>query len=182
MKVALEKKNNNIAEYVLYMWQIEDLLRAFQFDLAVLEKNVFGVFSNEESERKEISEWYTNLIEMMEVEKIKEQGHLQITMNVVLDLNTLHVELLKNSAEEKYRDLYYKAAPNLHEFEKKIKNKDTNEAEMMFLGLYGLLMMRIQKKNISDETELAMKSFSDLMALLTKKYHAREEEEKTKWL
>ena len=182
MKVAKEKKNSNIAEYVLYMWQIEDLLRAFHFDLVALEKNVFGIFSNEESERKEILEWYTNLVEMIETEKILEHGHLQITMNVVLDLNTLHVELLKRPEEEKYRELYYKAAPNLHEFEKRIKNKDTNEIEMMFLGLYGLLMMRIQKKDISEETEMGMKTFSDLMAALTIKYHEREEEEKTKWL
>ena len=116
------------------------------------------------------------------MEQIKEEGHLQVTKNVVLDLNTLHVELLKDPSEEQYRNLYYKAAPNLHEFEKKIKNKETNEVEMMFLGLYGLLMMRIQKKDISDETELAMNTFSDLMAALSQKYHSREEEEKTKWL
>ncbi len=182
MKVAREKKKNNIAEYVLYMWQIEDLIRAFQFDIAVLEKNVFGVFSEEESERKEIQEWYSNLVQMMEMEQKKEQGHLQVTKNVVLDLNTLHVELLKDPSEEQYKSLYYKAAPNLHEFEKKINNKEANEVEMMFLGLYGLLMMRIQKKDISDETELAMQTFSDLMAALTQKYHSREEEEKTKWL
>jgi hypothetical protein len=182
MKVSREKKRNNIAEYVLYMWQIEDLIRAFQFDITALEKNVFGLFSEEESERKEIQDWYSNLVQMMEMEQIKEQGHLQVTKNVVLDLNTLHVDLLKNPAEEQYRNLYYKAAPNLHEFEKKIKNKDTNEVEMMFLGLYGLLMMRIQKMDISEETEIAMKTFSDLMAALSQKYHAREEEEKTKWL
>jgi hypothetical protein len=182
MKVAREKKKNNIAEYVLYMWQIEDLIRAFKFDINALEKNVFGLFSAEASERKEIQEWYSNLVQMMEMEKIKEQGHLQVTKNVVLDLNTLHVELVKNPTEEAYRSLYYKAAPNLHEFEKKIKNKETNEVEMMFLGLYGLLMMRIQKKEISEETELAMKTFSDLMAVLTQKYHAREEEEKNEWL
>lgn len=182
MKVSREKKKNNIAEYVLYMWQIEDLIRAFQFDIDTLEKNVFGIFSNEVSERKEIQEWYSNLVQMMEMEQVKEQGHLQVTTNVVLDLNTLHVQLLKDPTEEKYRNLYYKAAPNLHEFEKKIKNKDTNEVEMMFLGLYGLLMMRIQKKEISEETGLAMQTFSDLMAALTKKYHEREEEEKTNWM
>ncbi|NJO92724.1 MAG: DUF4924 family protein [Chloroflexia bacterium] len=53
---------------------------------------------------------------------------------------------------------------------------------MMFLGLYGLLMMRIQKKDISDETELAMQTFSDLMAALSQKYHDREEEEKSEWM
>jgi len=181
MKVAKEKKKSNIAEYVIYMWQLEDLLRAFHFDINALEKNVFGEFSNNDTERKEIQEWYKSLVEMMEIEQIKEKGHLQVTKNVMLDLNTLHVELLKNPAEEKYRELYYLAAPNFYEFQKKIP-KEIHEVEMMFLGLYGLLMMRIQKKEISEETEMAMKSFSDLMSLLSQKYHQREEKEKTEWM
>jgi len=182
MIVAREKKKKNIAEYVLYMWQLEDLIRAYNFDIQALEKEVFEVFSGDESLRQEFYTWYGDLIQMMEMENIKESGHLQITKNVVLDLNTLHVSLLKIPEENEYRDLYYKAAPNLFEFQKKIKDPETNEVEMMFLGMYGLLMMRMKKSVISDETELAMKTFSDLLALLTKKYHEREENEKKEML
>ncbi len=181
MKIAQEKKTNNIAEYVLYMWQIEDLIRSFGFDIPKLESQIYGVFSEQEDERAAITEWYDNLVQMMQLEHISEQGHLQITTNVILDLNTLHVELLKNPAEQEYRELYYKAAPNLQEFEQKITNKDTNEVEMMFIGLYGLLMMRIGKKTISPDTENAVKTFSDLVAALAQKYHQREKDEKTKW-
>lgn len=181
MKVAQEKRKNNIAEYVLYMWQLEDLLRAFKFDIQALEKNVFGVFSTDEIERKRFIEWYNNIIQMMEMENIQVKGHLQVTKNVMLDLNTLHVELLKTPGEEKYREYYYQAAPNFYEFQKKIP-KEIHEVEMMFLGLYGLLLMRIQKKEISKETEAAMKTFSNLLALLSQKYHAREKREKEEWL
>lgn len=31
MDIALAKRRENIAEYILYLWQIEDLLRALQF-------------------------------------------------------------------------------------------------------------------------------------------------------
>ncbi|MFN8257960.1 MAG: DUF4924 family protein [Bacteroidales bacterium] len=179
MRVALEKKQNNIAEYVLYMWQLEDLLRAFEFNIEELEKNVFKTFSGDDAKRKEIFEWYSNLVQMMEMENIKKTGHLQITKNIVLDLNNLHIQLLKSPEEAEYRELYYKAAPNLYEFQKKIHEKDTGEVEMMFIGLYGLLMMRIQKNDITEETELAMKTFSDQLSLLAKKYHEREEKEKT---
>jgi hypothetical protein len=182
MIVSREKKKKNIAEYVLYMWQIEDLIRAFHFDIDALEKDVFGEFSNKPELRAEFREWYGNLVQMMEMENIKEKGHLQITKNVVLDLNTLHVDLLKSPDEMEYRELYYKAAPNLYEFQKKIKNPHTNEVDMMFMGLYGLLMMRIKKSVISDETELAMKTFSDLMAVLAQKYHQREKKEQEEWL
>ncbi len=181
MKIAQEKKASNIAEYVLYMWQVEDLIRSFDFDISELERKIYGVFSEQEEERAKIKEWYSNLVQMMQLENILKQGHLQITTNVILDLNTLHVELLKNPVEQKYRELYYKAAPNLREFEQKITNKETNEVEMMFMGLYGLLMMRMSKKTVSPDTESAIKTFSNLVAVLAQKYHKREEEEKTKW-
>lgn len=172
----------NIAEYVLYMWQLEDLLRAFKFDIDKLEENIFNSFAQSSETRETIRQWYSNLIQMMELEHIKETGHLQIIKNIVLDLNTLHVQLLKSPEENNYRELYYKAAPNLYEFQKKIHAKETNEVEMMFIGLYGLLMMRINKREINEETELAMKTFSDQLALLSQKYHLREEKEKTEWI
>ena len=31
MLIALQKRKENIAEYILYLWQVEDLLRALQF-------------------------------------------------------------------------------------------------------------------------------------------------------
>lgn len=182
MIVANEKKKSNIAEYVLYMWQLEDLIRAFKFDIYELEKKVFGMFSENPVLRSQIVEWYSNLVQMMEMENIKQTGHLQITKNIVLDLNTLHVSLIKAPEEVKYRELYFKAAPNLFEFQKRLTDPETNEIEMMFLGLYGLLMMRIKKAEINEETEMAMKTFSDLLALLTNKYHEREEKEKKEFL
>ena len=36
MLIAKQKRQENIAEYVLYMWQLEDMLRACNFDVDVL--------------------------------------------------------------------------------------------------------------------------------------------------
>ena len=33
MIVAEQKRKENVAEYILYMWQIEDTIRALDFDL-----------------------------------------------------------------------------------------------------------------------------------------------------
>ena len=33
MIVARQKRKENIAEYLLYMWQVEDLIRANRFDM-----------------------------------------------------------------------------------------------------------------------------------------------------
>jgi len=33
MFITQQKKKENIAKYILYMWQIEDVIRAYNFDI-----------------------------------------------------------------------------------------------------------------------------------------------------
>lgn len=38
MIIASQKKKENIAEYLLYMWQIEDIIRAYGLDIDQIQK------------------------------------------------------------------------------------------------------------------------------------------------
>ena len=40
MFVAKQKRHENIAEYLLYMWQVEDILRALHFDPAEIHRYI----------------------------------------------------------------------------------------------------------------------------------------------
>lgn len=181
MIVAKEKKQNNIAEYVLYMWQVEDLIRAFKFDLNLMEQHVFGSFADTLELKAEIRNWYADIVQMMELEQIKTTGHLQVTKNVIADLNELHKALVKSGSDASYMTAYHKAAPNIFELTKKLDSESTNDVQTMFHGLYGLLLMRLKKKKITDETTAAMATFSGLLARLAKKYHERDKKERTQW-
>ncbi|MCF6241990.1 MAG: DUF4924 family protein [Bacteroidales bacterium] len=182
MIIANKKKKENIAEYILYMYQIEDLIRAFNFDLDKLEQNVFGSFTQDKQKKKEIREWYGNLIQMMDLEQIKEKGHLQIVKNIVKDLDDLHKSLLNNPAEIDYQTKYHKAVPNIAELAAKMQVQNPSETEVMFHGLYTLILLRLRKQEITQETMAAMETFSSLLALLSQKYHEREKKERTEWM
>ena len=58
MLIAKELRKTNIAEYILYMWQIEDLLRACGFDENLIEQKLVARFNAEEIQRQEILAWY----------------------------------------------------------------------------------------------------------------------------
>ncbi|MDE5812911.1 MAG: DUF4924 family protein, partial [Muribaculaceae bacterium] len=59
MITASQKKKENIAEYLLYMWQIEDMIRAFGLDLDRIQVNIVDKHSGlTEEQRKEMTEWY----------------------------------------------------------------------------------------------------------------------------
>ena len=66
MFTASQKRKENIAEYLLYMWQIEDLIRANDLDMDKIKENVIDRYTNlTENQRKEMTEWYESLIDMM---------------------------------------------------------------------------------------------------------------------
>jgi len=171
MLIAKQKKEENIAEYLLYMWQIEDIIRAYHLDIEVIQKNIIEQFNSNEETKKEIREWYENLIQMMQLENIQEKGHLQINKNIVSDLNDLHLELLQDPKEIQYNALFFKTLPFLVEFRNKTKaGTETDDIELALNALYGILLLRLQKKEISKETMQAVEQIGKLLVNLSVKW------------
>ncbi|MDE6085042.1 MAG: DUF4924 family protein, partial [Muribaculaceae bacterium] len=83
MKIASQKRKENIAEYLIYMWQIEDIIRANNLDIDKIKANIIDKFQDLSPEqKKELTEWYESLIDMMRREDITQKGHLQLSKNV----------------------------------------------------------------------------------------------------
>jgi hypothetical protein len=167
MLVAREKRRKNIAEYVLYMWQIEDTLRALQFDMNLIEERIIPQFKQTGHVLDEIRDWYTNLILSMHEEGIKKSGHLKIVSSLITELGELHKRMLFENRAPDYQKLYSIAKPNIDAFRSKLQMPDISEVEVCFYGLYGLLLLRLKKKDISPETAAAMQSFSNILGLLS---------------
>ncbi len=171
MKIAQALKEKNIAEYLLYMWQVEDLIRANDCDPDKLKANVIVQFPAED--RPALEEWYGNLVEMMRAEGVKERGHLQINRNVLQELTELHARLLASTRYPFYNAAYFKALPFIVELRQKNGHKDEPELETCFEALYGVLLLRLQKKEITPATETALKAISSFLSMLAN-YYARD--------
>jgi len=179
MFIAQEKKKNNIAEYILYMWHVEDLLRAFKLDIQLIKDHVITPLQYSEEQTKKIIRWYDGLIEMIKEEGIEENGHLLFIKNTLSDLTDLHISIMRQDTETAYQQQYFYALPYIKELiSKSGANPETadtlSEIESSFEGLYGLWMMRLKKKEITTQTEEAFKYISSFIANLTHKYHETE--------
>jgi hypothetical protein len=175
MIIAQEKRKTNIAEFILYMWQVEDLIRASGFDLNRVNESVIRKFNLPEEKLDEIRSWYSNLIILMAEERIVEKGHMSFLNNLIRELNDLHLRLLQSPDEQKYQELYRAARPNVKTFMEKSPDTFSSEIEACFTGLYGYLMLRLQKSEVSGETKEAMVSFSNLLAALSTRFREIEE-------
>ena len=169
MFVAKELRKNSIAEYLLYMWQMEDLIRVYGCSLPVIKREYINKFDFTEEQKEEELDWIGNLIRMMNEEGKREYGHLQINEVLLKDVCDLHHRLLQSSKFPFYNAAYYKSLPFIVELRNK-GDKDINEIETCLDALYGIMMLRLQKKAISPETEKAIKEITTLVGLLSDYY------------
>ena len=171
MITASQKKRENIAEYLLYMWQIEDLIRANNLDIDKIQTSIIDQYKNLTPEqKKEMRDWYESLIDMMRREGVIEKGHLQLNKNVIIALDDLHRRLLADSKFAAYSAQFYHTLPIIVELRAKAGEDKAGEIETLFNALYVILMLRLQGKEISEETAQAAAQISKFLALLSHYY------------
>ncbi len=175
MIIAQLKRKENIAEYLLYMWQIEDIIRANKLDIDLINQNLISKYNVDEKQRNEIKYWYESLIKMMELENVRQSGHLQINKNVIIRLADLHQELLKSPKFPEYGAVFYKTLPYIVELRAKAGENKAGELETCFNALYGMLMLRLQGREVSESTMQAITQISSFLSLLSSLYKKNEE-------
>jgi hypothetical protein len=142
-------KKNNIAEYILYLWQIEDYLRAFP-------------------QQAETSQELHDLSQMMHEENILEHGHLQLAKNALGELEDLHNDLLDQEAT--YRAAIIQLTPSLNLLKAKTDRPTMSDMETCLIFLYQIMLLKLQKHPISSDTEAVQQQVTKVLQYLSKTY------------
>lgn len=167
MYTASQLRKENIAQYLLYMWQVEDIIRANGLDIDRIGRDIISQYP--EAQRKALHEWYESLIDMMRREEVTEKGHLQMNRNIIGSLADLNRRILEDHDPrfDTYRKEFYDALPFIVELRAKAGGNKAGEIETCFNALYGILLLRLQKKEITPETQRAIEKISSFIALLS---------------
>lgn len=181
MRIAQQKLQENIAEYILYMYQIEDVIRGFQLDIDRIMNEFVRPQLPDESFLPAYRRWYEGLIYDMKSERITESGHRMELQEILVELSYLHNSLLTVVNDERYKTIYDAALPFIDDLKEKSNLKDKNQIEICFHGLYMKLLLRLQNKEISAETEEAFDSMRVILAYLSRAYHQMKNGEGQYW-
>jgi flagellin-specific chaperone FliS len=176
MFISQELRKTNIAEYLLYMWQVEDVIRAFGCQLSRIRREYVAQFDYSDEQREEVVDWYGNLIRMMNEEGCREKGHLQINRVTLQLLTELHLQLLASPKFPFYNTAYYKVLPFIVELRSRGANKEEGEIETCLNLLYGVMMLRLQKKEVTQNTQHAVREISNFLGMLSDYYKKDKEE------
>jgi hypothetical protein len=172
MFIASKLKKENICEYLLYMWQVEDMLRAFELNIDLLNEKIISAYHVEnEAERKSLYEWYESLIEMMRLENVQEKGHLQLNKNVIIDLVDFHELILKSGEVPSYNAKFFHVLPFINQLRTK-SEVGLTDIELCFNFMYGIMLLRMKKTEIKPETNQTLTEISKYVVLLAKNYQA----------
>lgn len=145
----MRSKKDNIAEYILYLWQMEDYLRAFP-------------------QNAEATPELHDLNEMMHREGIVEGGHLALANNALSEVEELHAQLLDEDAL--YRAAMIRLRPALNLLKAKTDRPTMSDIEACFVLLYQIMMLRLQKREITPETADVQQRATQVLTFLSRAY------------
>ena len=172
MLIALQKRRENIAEYILYLWQVEDLLRALQFSPeAIYSTLVAKMEGTTEEQRENIFNWYMQIVALLREEQKEQQGHLDHTLHLIADLHNLHLQLMELPAGEHYRKTYSLLAPQLPHLRELLDNDTLSDTELCFRALYAALLYRIRgggEGAVADTVAVVSPAIGELAAIYGK--------------
>jgi hypothetical protein len=170
MIIANKKRQENIAEYILYMWQIEDLIRSMDFDFKKIEENIISNFKQDEQTLENIRSWYKQIVHEMNREQLQQTGHLKRNQEEIEKLIAFHKTMVEKNEDAKYMELYSWAKPVLEEIRKKSNNTTLHDIEVCLNGLYGYLMLKLRNVTITEETRSGISTISGFIGYLSLKY------------
>ena len=167
MDIARQKRRENIAEYILYLWQLEDLLRALQFSPQ-------AIYTTLVAPRKDLGEeqkstflmWYMDIANLLHQEGKDEKGHLEHTLHLIQELHDLHLQLRKLPVGAHYRATFARLEPELERLRAVMGNPGISDTELCFRALYAAMLYRIkgegEKSAVADTLEYVSPVIAEL--------------------
>lgn len=173
MDIAQAKRKENIAEYILYLWQVEDLLRALQFSPEAIYSQLVAPREIEEEQKHIFLLWYMDIVNLLRKEGKEESGHLEHTLHLIADMHNLHLQLMQHPIGEHYRKTFSTLAPQLPALRSMLKKEDISDTEIAFRALYAAMLYRIKGGEkgalaIKDTIEVVSPVVGELAAMYGK--------------
>ncbi len=172
MDTAQRLRKENIAEYILYLWQLEDMFRALQFSPeAIYSQFIAPRTSLDEQSHNLLLTWYMELVQLLEKEGKEEKGHLEHTLHLIADLHNLHLQLLELPQGARYRTLVARLDDVLPDL-RALFGSEISDTELSFRALYAAMLYRIKgetnKGAVADTIEYISPVIAELSAMYGK--------------
>ena len=150
----MKNKKENIAEYILYLGQLEEYLRAFP-------------------EAAENNDELADILRMMHADDVMDGGHIQLAQIALKELEMLSDDIYNQEAT--YRAAMIRLTPSLNMLKARTDRPTMSNIEACLVLLYQIMMLRLQKREISAETQEVQQQATSILQYLSKTYYKQDE-------
>ena len=175
MVLAEKKKQENISEYIVYMYQTELLARNFSFDIGKIRALVVEHIKDENlnaAGKEELLKWYEGIITTMLTEKIETEGHLSEVQKLVKELSDLSLELQVN--DKTYFTIFNGARPHIRASIEAAEGQVNDPIQACLNGVFGLLIARMNGTEIYNNQMIAIEHFGNVLSYLSFHYKSKK--------
>ena len=176
MFIAQKKRHENIAEYILYLWQLEDLLRALRFDTKAIFDTLVAPHDLNPQQKQTLLGWYVESGGLLKQEGKENSGHMTHTLHLIGSLQQLHQQLMSLPVGEEYKKMFEKLAEELPRLRIVIAKDGISDIELCFRALYGVMLYRIKgdesKREVSEDV---VATISPVIGKLAEIFHRVEQ-------
>ncbi len=163
-----ELQKQNPAEYILYMWKLEDMVRAFPSQAS------FDNYCKEARNTENVEEFIQILEDVYrdlnkEEEATKAGVHIARVKQLIEDLEAEHKRLSEDEKEQVYQGVYLQVLPSIVSLKAKGGGQEKGEIETCLIAVYGYHILQSQQKEIYPETLEMLKKISLLLSILGEK-------------
>lgn len=170
MKPNPALQTENVAEYLLYVYQIEALVRSLDFNVETIDQQLIAPVFEDPKQRQEQLQWYAQIVAEMQQRQLLKEGHLEQVDEILVELIYLHNTLLTILNDDKYKGLCEHANEALQAFKVKSNMPNRHDVEVLLHAMFMKLQLKMKKQEISPETEAAFDLFRIQLAYLSKQY------------
>lgn len=161
---------DNVAEYLLYIFQLEALVRTTGLDINRIEQELLAPAFTDPTQLEYHVTWYRSIVNEMQQRGLEKEGHLEQVEEILMELIYLHNTLLTILNDEKYKGLCEQAHDALQAFKLKSKMSNRHDVEVLLHAMFMKLQLKMKKQEISAETEAAFDLFRIQLAYLSVNY------------
>lgn len=163
-------QQENVAEYLLYLYQIEAMVRTLDLDIAKIEEVILLPTFSDAAILKDQLDWYRNLVLEMQQRGLHKEGHSEQVEEILMELIYLHNTILTILNDTKYKALCEQSNEALQAFKAKANMVQKHDIEALLHAMFMKLQLKMKKQEISPETEAAFDLFRIQLAYLSKSY------------
>lgn len=167
MILASQKRKENVAEYIIFMWQLTDLLRALELNPQNIQRSLVDPLNLPEPQATEELRWYLDLVEILRQEGKERKGFPAITEYLVGELNEFHLRLLQEPKDDAYKIIVFSATPALTSYKQRCTEPQPSDIAYAFHALYSKMLAHMQRTELTEQTEEAFRDITRMVSYLT---------------